>query len=274
MNITFIGGGNMASAIIGGLIQRGRDRASLRAVEILPDARAKLEQSFGIKTFSGVDAQSVQGDCIVLAIKPQQMREVAAQLAPHAENALIISIAAGIRASDLSRWLGQNNTAHQRIVRVMPNTPALVLAGISGLYALPQVTATDRASAEKILGAVGETVWVEREEDIDTVTAVSGSGPAYVFYFIEALDQAARELGLSAETARKLAIATFTGASKLAAQSSEGAAVLRARVTSKGGTTERALATMEGDAVKAAIVRAVKAAAGRSRELGDELGRG
>ncbi len=272
MNITFIGGGNMASAIIGGLLQRGWDRASLRAVEILPDARAKLEQSAGIQTFSNVCAECLHCDCVVLAIKPQQMREVAAQLAPHAAHALIISIAAGIRASDLSRWLGQNHTGHQRIIRVMPNTPALVLAGISGLYALPQVTAADRTSAENILGAVGETVWVEREEDIDTVTAVSGSGPAYVFYFIEALDQAGRELGLSAETARKLAIDTFTGASKLAAQSSEDAAVLRARVTSKGGTTERALATMESDAVKSAIVRAVKAAAERSRELGDQLG--
>jgi pyrroline-5-carboxylate reductase len=271
MNITFIGGGNMASAIIGGLTQRGWDRASLRAVEILPGARAKLEQSFGIQTHAGINAQALQCDCIVLAIKPQQMREVATQLAqisPGAAKALVISIAAGIRASDLSRWLNH----HQRIVRVMPNTPALVLAGISGLYALPQVTATDRASAESILSAVGETVWVEREADIDTVTAVSGSGPAYVFYFIEALDHAARELGLSADTARKLALATFTGASKLAAQSSEDAAVLRARVTSKGGTTERALAAMESDAVKAAIVRAVKAAAERSRELGDELG--
>ena len=269
MNITFIGGGNMATAIIGGLIQRGWDRASLRAVEILPEAREKLEKSLKIKVLPSISTEALQTDCVVLAIKPQQMRAAAAQLAPLLGKALVITIAAGIRAADLSRWL----QGCQRIVRVMPNTPALVLAGISGLYALPGVSADDRASAERILGAVGETVWVEREDDIDAVTAVSGSGPAYVFYFIEALDQAARDLGMSAATARKLAIATFTGASKLAAESSEDAAVLRARVTSKGGTTERALASMEADAIKAAIGRAVKAAADRSRELGDELGR-
>lgn len=270
MNITFIGGGNMATAIIGGLLQQGWDRASLCAVEILPAAREKLEQTLQIQTFPAVNAQSVQADCVVLAIKPQQMREVAAQLAPLIKNMLVLTIAAGIRGSDLSRWLG----GHKRIVRVMPNTPALVLAGISGLYATPGVSAEDRACAESIMGAVGETVWVEREDELDAVTAVSGSGPAYVFYFIEALDQAARDLGMSAETARRLAIATFTGASKLAAQSNEDAAILRARVTSKGGTTERALASMEADAIKAAIGRAVKAAAERSRELGDELGRG
>ena len=258
MNITFIGG----------LLQRGWDRASLRAVEILPAAREKLEQTLHIQTFPAVHAQALQADCVVLAIKPQQMREAAAQLAPLIQNTLVITIAAGIRGSDLSRWLG----GHQRIVRVMPNTPALVLAGISGLYAMPGVSAEDRAHAESILGAVGETVWVEQESDIDAVTAVSGSGPAYVFYFIEALEQAARDVGLNAATARQLAIATFTGASKLAAQSSEDAATLRARVTSKGGTTERALASMEADKIKAAISRAVTAAAERSRELGDELG--
>lgn len=269
MNVTFIGGGNMATAIIGGLLARGWARAALRAVEILPEARAKLEQDFGIRTFAAVDAQALQCDCVVLAIKPQQMREVAAQLAPLIAGKLVISIAAGIRASDLARWLN----GHHRIVRVMPNTPALVLAGISGLYALPAVNQIDRDTAQNILGAVGESVWVDDESDIDAVTAVSGSGPAYVFYFIEALEQAARELGLSAENSRKLALATFTGASKLAAQSSEDAATLRARVTSKGGTTERALASMEADKLKAAIVRAVKAAAERSRELGEALGK-
>lgn len=269
MNLTFIGGGNMAIAIIGGLLQRGWQADQLRVVEIVPAAREKLEQTYGVKTFAAIDAESTRADGVVLAIKPQQMRDVAAQLAPLIGGALVISIAAGIRGGDLSRWLGK----HQRIVRVMPNTPALVLAGISGLYAMPGVSADERKQAENILGAVGETLWVSREEDIDTVTAVSGSGPAYVFYFIEALTEAARELGMSAEAARQLAIGTFSGASKLAAQSSEDAALLRQRVTSKGGTTERALAAMETDRVKAAIVRAVKAAAERSRELGDELGR-
>lgn len=267
MNITFIGGGNMATAIIGGLLQRGWARASLSAVEILPEARAKLEQTFGIRTHGALDAAALDTDCVVLAIKPQQMREVAQQLAPHAAKLLVVSIAAGIRAADLARWLN----GHQRIVRVMPNTPALVLAGISGLYALPGATQADRDAAQNILGAVGETVWFEREADLDAVTAVSGSGPAYVFYFIEALEAAARELGMSAASARQLALATFTGASKLAAQSDEDAATLRARVTSKGGTTERALASLQADKLKAIVARAVKAAAERSRELGDEL---
>ncbi len=270
MNITFIGGGNMATAIIGGLLQRQWDPKQLCVVEIMAAARKKLEQTYQVRTFPAVNAEAMQSDCVILAIKPQQMHEVAAQLAPLIGGTLVISIAAGIRGTDLSRWLGN----HQRIVRVMPNTPALLLAGVSGLYAMPGVADADRERAEDIMGAVGATVWVEREEDIDTVTAVSGSGPAYVFYFIEALEQAARELGMNAAAARQLAIATFTGASKLAAQSVEDAATLRARVTSKGGTTERAIASMENDHIKAAIVRAVKAAADRSRELGDELGCG
>ena len=268
MNITFIGGGNMASAIIGGLLQRHWRPDQLRVVEIMAAARDRLEQTYRVRTFAGVNAASVQADCVVLAIKPQQVRAAAVQLAPLIGGALVITIAAGIRGADLSRWLGN----HQRIVRVMPNTPALVLAGVSGLYAMPGVNADDRQCAANILGAVGEIVWVEREEGIDAVTAVSGSGPAYVFYFIEALEEAARELGLNAAAARQLAISTFTGASKLAAQSSEDIATLRARVTSKGGTTERAIASMENDKINAAIMRAVKAAAERSRELGDELG--
>lgn len=272
MNITFVGGGNMASAIIGGLLQRGWNRDQLRVVEIAAAAREKLEETYRVRTYAGIDAESMRSDCVVLAIKPQQMREVAAQIAPHVRGMLVISIAAGIRAADLSHWLGGVNGHHQRIVRVMPNTPALVLAGMSGLYAMPGVSKSDRASAQSILEAVGACVWVVREEDIDSVTAVSGSGPAYVFYFIESLTEAAKQLGMSPDTARQLALGTFTGAATLAAQSSEDAATLRARVTSKGGTTERAVASLESDAVKDAIVRAVKAAAQRSRELGDELG--
>ena len=276
MNITFIGGGNMATAIIGGLIQRGWDKAQLSVVEIVPAAREKLTQNFGVRTLASISEiaqQATPPGCVVLAIKPQQMREVARELAPHIKNTLVITIAAGIRAGDLSRWLGYDRQAHTRIVRVMPNTPALVLAGVSGLYALPSVSSEDRERATGILAAVGETVWVEKESDIDAVTAVSGSGPAYVFYFIEALEQAGRDMGLSVAAARQLALATFSGSSKLAAQSSEDAATLRARVTSKGGTTERAIASMEGAQIKAAIIRAVKAAQARSEELGNELGK-
>ncbi|HZF27267.1 MAG TPA: pyrroline-5-carboxylate reductase, partial [Steroidobacteraceae bacterium] len=221
------------------------------------------------KTHAALDAKVAKSDCIVLAVKPQQVREVAASLKPHLASQLVLTIAAGIRVKDLSRWLG----GYRRIVRVMPNTPALVHAGISGLYAPAMVGSGGRAIAEKIMGAAGEVLWIEREEDLDAVTAVSGSGPAYVFYFIEALERAARELGLAADAAHRLALGTFAGAVKLAAQSGEPPETLRSRVTSKGGTTERALKSMEVERVKEAIVRAVRAAAERSRELGDELGK-
>ncbi|MBI3042157.1 MAG: pyrroline-5-carboxylate reductase [Betaproteobacteria bacterium] len=269
MNITFIGGGNMASAIIGGLIRKRWPRKAIRVVEIAQAARQRLAHEFKVKTHAALDGDAAKGDCIVLAVKPQQLREVAAALRPHLASQLIVTIAAGIRVKDLSRWLG----GYPRIVRVMPNTPALVHAGVSGLYAPAAVGAADRTAAGKVLGAVGGVLWLEREEDLDAVTAVSGSGPAYVFYFIEALERAARELGLSAEAAHRLAIETFAGAVKLAAQSSDAPETLRGRVTSKGGTTERALRSMEGERVKEAIVRAVRAAAERSRELGDELGK-
>ncbi len=269
MNITFIGGGNMASAIIGGLIRKRWPRKAIRVVEIAPAARERLEREFKVKTHATLDGAAAKSDCIVLAVKPQQMREVAAALKPRLASQLVVTIAAGIRVKDLSRWLG----GYPRIVRVMPNTPALVHAGISGLYAPVAVGASDRAAAGRILGAVGRILWLEREEGLDAVTAASGSGPAYVFYFIEALERAARELGLTAEAAHQLAIETFSGAVRLAAQSSEPLETLRGRVTSKGGTTERALKSMEADRVKDAIVRAVRAAAERSRELGDELGK-
>jgi pyrroline-5-carboxylate reductase len=269
MKVTFIGGGNMASALIGGLIRKRWPRKAIRVVEIAQAAREQVERSLKVKTHSALDARSAKSECIVLAVKPQQMREVAAALKPHLVSQLVVTIAAGIRVKDLSRWLG----GYRRIVRVMPNTPALVHAGVAGLYAPAMVGSGDRAVVEKIMGAAGEVLWIEREEDLDAVTAVSGSGPAYVFYFIEALERAARELGLSPQAAHQLAVGTFAGAVKLAAQSSEPPETLRGRVTSKGGTTERALKSMETERVKEAIVRAVRAAAERSRELGDELGK-
>lgn len=269
MNITFIGGGNMASAMVGGLIKQGWAPASITVVEIAAAARVQLELRLKVKTAAAIDAAAAQGACVILAVKPQQMREAARSVAALLREQLVISIAAGIRLADLSRWLG----GYSRIVRVMPNTPALALAGVSGLYAAPAVGARDRAAAERILGAVGATVWLDREEDLDAVTAVSGSGPAYVFYFIEALEQAGRELGLDPDAARKIALQTFAGAVKLACESGEPPATLRARVTSKGGTTERAVLALEADGVKDAIARAVRAAAERSRELGDELGK-
>lgn len=269
MKITFIGGGNMANAIIGGLLKKGYAADALRVVEIDATARAKLAQQYAVATFERIDAAAVAGDCVVLAIKPQNMREVATALRPHIKQQLVISIAAGIRSTDLARWLG----GYARLVRAMPNTPALVGAGCTGLYAMPGATKEDYAHAEAILGAVGTTLKVESEEQLDAITAVSGSGPAYVFYFIEALQQAALEVGLAPDAARRLALETFAGAVKLAGESSEDAATLRARVTSKGGTTAAALASMQADGIKEAIVKAVKAANQRSRELGNELGK-
>jgi pyrroline-5-carboxylate reductase len=269
MNIAFIGGGNMAAAIIGGLVGQGRSPATLHAVDVLPEARARLEKQFGIRTSADPAAAAADAECIVLAVKPQQMREVAAALAPALGGQLVISIAAGIRGGDLARWLG----GHAAVVRAMPNTPALVAAGITGLHALPGVSARQRSAAEEVLSAVGTTFWVKEESALDAVTAVSGSGPAYVFYVIEALEQAARELGLPADIARRSALQTFAGAVKLAMAGDADPATLRARVTSKGGTTERAIAALDEAQVKAAFVRAVRAAAERSAELGDTLGR-
>lgn len=269
MNILFIGGGNMASAMIGGLIRQRWPRKAIRVVEVAAPARRQLARKLKVKARAALDADTAKAGCIVLAIKPQQMREAARALAPLLRSQLVITIAAGIRVKDLSRWLG----GYERIVRVMPNTPALALAGISGLHASRAVSPRERAAAQRILGAVGATLWFEREEDLDAITAISGSGPAYVFYFIEALEQAARDLGLAPGAARQLALETFAGAAKLAGQSGDAPGALRERVTSKGGTTERALASLEADRVRESIVRAVRAAASRSRELGDELGK-
>jgi pyrroline-5-carboxylate reductase len=269
MNILFIGGGNMAAAIIGGLIAKGLAPSALHAVDVLPEALSRLEKQFGIRTSADASAAAAGAACVVLAVKPQQMREVATALAPALKGQLVISIAAGIRGSDLARWLGPS--AH--VVRAMPNTPALVTAGITGLYAMPGVSSRQRQEVENILAAVGATFWVDRENQLDAVTAVSGSGPAYVFYFIEALEQAGRELGLSPEVARQSALATFAGAVKLATTDGADPATLRARVTSKGGTTERAIAVLDDAAVKTAFIRAVRAAAERAAEMGDALGK-
>jgi pyrroline-5-carboxylate reductase len=205
----------------------------------------------------------------VLAVKPQQMREVVATLLPYLKNQLVISIAAGIRAEDLSRWLN----GHKMIVRAMPNTPALIGKGITGLVALSGVTEEQKQIANAIMQAVGETVWLEHEEQINAVTAVSGSGPAYVFYFLEAMQAAAIELGLSAEQGKQLALATFAGATELAAQSDQTLAQLRENVTSKGGTTYAALTSMQNNQVALSIVQALHAASQRGEELGVELGK-
>lgn len=268
MNICFVGGGNMASALIGGLLKRGFSAAHVRVVEINPDTCKQLHNEFGVRASADLAAGVSYSEVLLLAVKPQQMFEVAQQIKPLVQDKLVISIAAGIRAQDLARWLGSQN-----IVRAMPNTPALIRSGITGMYALPAVSEAGRHDAQTILAAVGKTLWLKDEAMVDAVTAVSGSGPAYVFYFIESMLKAAHELGFNDKDARRLVLDTFIGATKLADSSSEDAAQLRARVTSKNGTTERALLSMQGNDVQQHIIQALHAAAERSRELGDELGR-
>ena len=266
--IAFIGGGNMASALIAGLIQKGRRLHELLAVEIDAARREQLARDYGIAVAPAPDARLAEADVLVLAVKPQQMREACAALRPFIGQQLVLSIAAGIRIADLARWLGTD-----RIVRSMPNTPALIGRGISGLAAGPALTPAQRDRAAQILQAVGTVVWLDDEAQLDAVTAISGSGPAYVFYFIEALIEAGRAMGLSQEQSRRLAIETLVGASHLAAESGEPPEVLRARVTSKGGTTAAAIESMEADQIKAKIVAAVRAAQRRAAELGDEFGK-
>ena len=268
MNICFIGGGNMASALIGGLLGRGFPAAQISVVEINAENRARLQRDYAVQAFDSLDEGVAGSRTIVFAVKPQQLRAVAQQLAPLLSGQLLISIAAGILATDLARWSNS-----QAIVRAMPNTPALIRSGMTGLFALPAVNAAQREQAQSILAAVGETLWLQDEAMLDAVTAISGSGPAYVFYFIEALQQAAQELGFNAEDARRLCLATFLGASKLAASSAEDVSMLRERVTSKNGTTERALLSLSANQVAEHIAQAAQAAAARSREMGEELGK-
>lgn len=270
MKITFIGGGNMASALIAGLAGKLTDGANIHVVDPNAGQLERLAAAYGVSTAQQVDAAVSRADVIVLAVKPQQMREVAAALQGHLGKArpLLLSIAAGIRGADLARWLG----GYGAIVRCMPNTPALIGRGITGMVAMAGVDAAQKRAADDIMKAVGPTVWLDDEALIDPVTAVSGSGPAYVFYFIEAMQQAALEMGLTAEQGKQLALATFVGAAELAAHSPDPVSVLRERVTSKGGTTYAAISSMEQAGVKQAIIAAMKAAAARGRELGDELG--
>jgi pyrroline-5-carboxylate reductase len=268
---TFIGGGNMAAAIIGGLIGRGGRADEVSVVEPFDDQRARIAARFpGIATCAASGADALRGcDIVVMAVKPQQMQDAARQLSPFIGGVpVVLTIAAGVRCADLGRWLGD----YRRIVRAMPNTPALIGAGISGVYATPEAAA-GTAYAIRVLEACGDVVWCADERDLDAVTGVSGSGPAYVFYFLEALEQAARELGFDEANARKLAYATFAGSIALAQRSDEPPATLRANVTSKGGTTARALDVLNGARVNEHIVAAVKAAAQRARELGDEIAR-
>ncbi len=267
--ICFIGAGNMASSLIGGLIANQYPPQNLIANDINAAKLQQLHDDFSICTETDNGIAISSADIIVLAVKPQVMqqvcRSVAISLSKTQRKPLFISIAAGIRESDINRWLGGDHA----VVRCMPNTPSLVNLGASALFANSAVSLSQKQSAEKILQSTGITVWVEQESQLDAVTAISGSGPAYFFLFIEALQNAAIELGLDNETAAKLARQTALGAATMAID--EDVCTLRQQVTSKGGTTEQAIASFQHNGLQQLVLEATQAAAKRSVELADEL---
>lgn len=265
--VAFIGGGNMATALIAGLISDGMPPAQIKVVEPAEQARIALMDSFGIAAEEQPGTPLREAGLVVWAIKPQVFREAALQARPLTSDALHLSVAAGIRTSSIAQWLGS-----ERIVRAMPNTPALIGRGISGLFARKGVDADERQRIEQLMAPTGETLWVEQESQLDAVTALSGSGPAYVFYFLEAMARAGHDLGLSEKQSLRLAVSTFAGASELARRSDVGPAQLRQRVTSKGGTTHAALESLQDAEVGHALERAIAAAERRARELGEEFG--
>jgi pyrroline-5-carboxylate reductase len=269
MKITFMGGGNMANALIGGLLNNGFPSNEIVSIELEEEKRERLQCAFGVRCFAEPNDEALACDVLVLAVKPQQMHAACLLLHPFLKQQLVISIAAGLRLKDLSRWLG----GHSRLVRVMPNSPALIGAGVTGLFALPGVSEVERLGAERIMHAVGSTLWVGEEAQLDALTAISGSGPAYVFLFVEALQQAAAEIGFSPKQVRQLSTETVLGAAKLISLSDEPASALRERVTSKGGTTEAALRVMTKREFKEAVIAGVKAAKERGAELGELLGK-
>jgi pyrroline-5-carboxylate reductase len=265
--LAFIGGGNMAGAILGGLLESGWTPAQVGVVEPFEAQREALLQQFGVRAIPAADASLADAQTVVWAVKPQSFAAAAAPCRPFVQQALHLSVMAGIGSAALARATGS-----ERIVRAMPNTPALIGQGISGLFARAAVTAAEREQVQALLAPTGATLWVDQEADLDAVTALSGSGPAYVFFFLEALVEAAQRMGLSAEQGRRLAQATFGGATEMAQRSTEPLARLRERVTSKGGTTQAALHRLAADAVQEHIVAAVIAARDRARELGAEFG--
>jgi pyrroline-5-carboxylate reductase len=267
--IAFIGGGNMASAIIGGLIKQGWPADHIDVVEPFDETRAKLHDQFGIAAQAQAGSFLARADLVVWAVKPQTFQDAAAQAQGQTRDALHLSVAAGIRSATIAQWLGS-----ERVVRAMPNTPALIGKGITALFARAAVTDADKSLVNQVLGSTGEVMWVGAEAQIDAVTALSGSGPAYVFYFMEAMREAGIGMGLDAAQAYQLAVATFIGAGELAKVSSEPPEVLRQRVTSKGGTTYAALTAMEASGIKPAFIAAMQAAQARAREMGEEFGAG
>lgn len=266
-HIAFIGGGNMASAIIGGLVRQGFAASQIDVVEPWAEARTRLQADFGIAAQAEAGAFLASADLIVWAVKPQTFKDAAAAVAAHNTGSLHLSVAAGIPSSSIAAWLGS-----ERIIRTMPNTPALIGKGITALYARPAVTQADKDWANEVIATTGATVWLTAEAQLDAVTAISGSGPAYMFYFMEAMTDAGAQMGLEREQAYQLAVATFIGAGELARASTEPPESLRAKVTSKGGTTYAAITSMDESGVKALFAKALFAAQKRAGELGQEFG--
>ncbi|MEJ7930418.1 pyrroline-5-carboxylate reductase [Ramlibacter sp. AN1015] len=266
--LAFIGGGNMASAILGGLLRRGLDPSLVEVVEPFAPTRERLLQVHGVRALPAAQDALRRASLVVWAVKPQSFAEAAEQARAHlAPDALHLSVAAGIRSGSIATWLG---TEH--VVRAMPNTPALVGKGITGLFARDAVTRSQRQRVEQVVATTGEWLWVSAEEQLDAVTALSGSGPAYVFLFLESMIEAGVQMGLPRAQAAQLAIATFSGSAALARDADDPPQVLRERVTSKGGTTHAAISAMEADGVPQAFQRALHAACARATELGDAFG--
>ena len=266
--LAFVGGGNMANAILGGLLREGLAPKQVVVIEPFAETADKLRKELGVEVHAQASHVLANSDLVVWAVKPQVFKDAALPVASFTQNSLHLSVAAGIRSDSIACWLHTN-----RVVRSMPNTPALVGQGMTGLFARDGVSAQDKKLVEHVLKSTGEWLWVTQESDLDVVTALSGSGPAYVFYFLEAMTEAGVQMGLSQEQAYHLAKATFSGATHLAHQSSDSPQVLRQRVTSKGGTTYAALTSMAQDHVKEAFVKAMLAAQKRAGELGDEFGK-
>ena len=266
--IAFIGAGNMAASLIGGLRAKGLEAAQIRASDPGAETRARVSAEHGIEVFAD-NADAIQGaDVVVLAVKPQAMKVVCEAIRPHLQpGQLVVSIAAGITCASMNNWLGA-----QPIVRCMPNTPALLRQGVSGLFATAQVSTEQRQQAEQLLSAVGIALWLDEEQQLDAVTAVSGSGPAYFFLLIEAMTAAGEKLGLPRETAAQLTLQTALGAAHMAVASDVDAAELRRRVTSPAGTTEAAIKSFQADGFEALVEKALGAAAHRSAEMAEQLG--
>jgi pyrroline-5-carboxylate reductase len=267
--LCFIGGGNMARSLIGGLLARGMQAERIVVADPVAAQLDALKADYGVRVARSNPAAAQDADVVVLAVKPQELHAVVAELqdALQSRGPLLISVAAGIRAADIQRWSGC-----AAVVRCMPNRPALVGCGVTGLFATAAVSVDRRAIAEEILSAVGKTLWLPREADMDVVTAISGSGPAYFFLLIEILEQSGVALGLTPEVSRTLAVETAFGAGSMARAASQSAAVLRAQVTSAGGTTEAALRSLDAHDVRSIFQEAIAAAARRSTELANAFG--